>query len=216
MTKKSNGKYTRNHPMIDGTPEAYEAMLDKLDAENAELKLSQGRLECRVIETQEFGLAEIKKLKDEKDSFEKNFDYVVENLNTAIDKLKDENSFLTDKVDSLHRVVDNRDRFIHKIQNENKQLEDDKIDSELRIDKLVDDVEGLEKERDNAFRVLNLRDERIKQLETRELELAEKIDSRNLPPQDSITDKPRHIKNLGIDRDGNVVVFTHHLDKVRK
>ena len=70
--------------------------------------------------------------------------------------------------------------------------------------------------RDKAFRVLNLRDERIKQLETRELELAEKIDSRNLPPQDSITDKPRHIKNLGIDRDGNVVVFTHHLDKVRK
>ena len=151
------------------------------------------------------------------------------------DDLQDENSFLNDKVDSLHRVVDNRDRFIHKIQDENSNLHNtiDALErkceawgvgetsetvmmSDANYRKLRDKMTDLEKERDNAFRVLNLRDERIKQLETRELELAEKIDSRNLPPQDSITDKPRHIKNLGIDRDGNVVVFTHHLDKVRK
>ena len=64
MTDESNGKYTRNAPMIDGTQESYERIIDKLEKENAELKLSQGRLECRVIETQEFGLAEIKKLKE--------------------------------------------------------------------------------------------------------------------------------------------------------
>ena len=65
---------------------------------------------------------EIAQLKDERENFEKNFDYLVGDLNTQIASLEAENSFLTGKVESLHRVVDNRDRFIHKIQDENTNL----------------------------------------------------------------------------------------------
>ena len=65
---------------------------------------------------------EIAILKDERENFEKNFDYLVGDLNTQIASLEAENSFLTDKVESLHRVVDNRDRFIHKVQDENTNL----------------------------------------------------------------------------------------------
>ena len=130
--------------------------------------------------------------------------------------LKDENSFLTDKVDSLHRVIDNRDRFIHKIQDENENLHKtidalekkvenlDGTSNGLRVlnirdrkDKEIADLEAqlkhqhskhkdltfqidqLEREKANVSRFLNLRDERIKQLETRELELAAKVDGGN-------------------------------------
>ena len=171
------------------------------------------------------------KLKAEKDSFEKNFDYVVGDLKTEIDSLEAENSFLTGKVESLHRVVDNRDRFIHKIQDENTNLHstigalDKKIEDlrlanntpinnevilkilhqldgdtsiiETHINSLYRTIDRLKKERDNAFRVLDLRDERIKQLETRELELAEKVDGRNLPPQDSVADNVGQLFDIG-------------------
>ena len=163
-------------------------------------------------------------------------------LDSANAKLKKENAELKKNFGNvlgqrnrLYKVCDDYDNKVNKLEDENKNLHNtiDALErkceawgvgetsetvmmSDANYRKLRDKMTDLEKERDNAFRVLNLRDERIKQLETRELELAEKIDNRNLPPQNSITDKPRHIKNLGIDRDGNVVVFTHHLDKVRK
>ena len=159
---------------------------------------------------------EIAILKDERENFEKNFDCLVGKLNTEIAELKDENSFLNDKVDSLHRVVDNRDRFIHKIQDENSNLHNtiDALErkceawgvgetsetvmmTKANYKKLRDKITELEKEKANAFRVLNLRDERIKQLETRELELAEKVDGRNLPPQDSVADNVGQLFDIG-------------------
>ena len=160
MTEKSNGKYTRNAPMIAGTQESYERIIDKLEKELAEWKLSHGRLEDRVIETQEFGLAEIKKLKDEKDSFEKNFDYVVDklekekenlleteaNLSCEVVRLQDRNRSLEDDNKEMHNMESLSSCEIIKLKEKNRQLEDYKIDSELRLDKLIDDVEGLEKQ----------------------------------------------------------------------
>ena len=209
MTEKSNdgggGEFNYNAEWRGALDSAnanltkYERIIAVLKKELAEWKLSHGSMEDRVIETQDFGLAEIKKLKDklfnitqilanengyakklledrnklkaenenlskqnqrlikenddlqdrfdsldgtsnglmsrcgrkdreiaqlkdERENFEKNFDYLVGDLNTQIASLEAENSFLTDKVESLHRVVDNRDRFIHKVQDENTNL----------------------------------------------------------------------------------------------
>ena len=152
-----------------------------------------------------------------------NRDKQIEDFRGTINKLEREIAYVGVDVWNRDKTIKHTDDLVAELRKENDDLQNRSGDylslvdiRDKRIANLELTILKLEDDKANAFRVLNLRDERIKQLQTRELELAEKIDSRNLPPQDSITDKPRHIKNLGIDRDGNVVVFTHHLDKVRK
>ena len=95
-------------------PDDKDIEIKKLKKELDEWKLSHGRLEDRVIETNEFGLAEINKLKADNDE--------------------------------LHNMETLSSCEIIKLKEKNRQLTDYKIDSELRLDKLIDDVEGLEKQ----------------------------------------------------------------------
>ena len=145
------GKYTRNAPMIAGTQESYERIIDKLEKELAEWKLSQGRLECRVIETQELALAEINKLKAEKENLfetEANLSCEVVRLQDRNRQLEDENSNLHKTIDAVEKKSGDLDGRVKGYSNRLRELEDDKIDSALRIEQLIDDVEGLEKQID--------------------------------------------------------------------